>query len=137
MTEIMCLTFALYYEAGNQNLIGKVAVAQNIMYRVKDKYYPNTVCGVVTEYKQYSFYYDGKPEKQPSGNKLEEKSWQEAKNVANAFLAEGADGSHFVDIIDGALHYHADYVLPTWAKGSYVRIGNHLFYKNILERKGQ
>ena len=34
-------------------------------------------------------------------------------------------------ILDGATHYHADYVYPEWRKSKHkvVQIGNHIFYK--------
>ena len=41
----------------------------------------------------------------------------------------------FIDITDGALFYHADYVKPDWAKTKTktVEIQDHIFYK--WERK--
>jgi len=41
----------------------------------------------------------------------------------------------FVDITDGATHYHADYVSPSWAKTKTrtTEIGDHIFYR--WERK--
>jgi spore germination cell wall hydrolase CwlJ-like protein len=37
----------------------------------------------------------------------------------------------FVDITDGATHYHADYVKPSWAKTKVrtTEIGDHIFYR--------
>jgi spore germination cell wall hydrolase CwlJ-like protein len=37
----------------------------------------------------------------------------------------------FYDITDGATHYHADYVMPAWAKTKTrtVEIQDHIFYK--------
>ena len=35
----------------------------------------------------------------------------------------------FIDITDGALFYHADYVKPDWAKTKTVEIQDHIFYK--------
>ena len=36
-----------------------------------------------------------------------------------------------IDITDGALFYHADYVTPSWAKikQKTTEIGDHIFYK--------
>src|SRR5574337_1243322 len=45
----MCLTEALYYEAGNQSIHGKEAVALVIMNRVGKKGYGKTICGVVRQ----------------------------------------------------------------------------------------
>ena len=37
----------------------------------------------------------------------------------------------FLDITDGATHYHADYVNPAWAKTKTktVEIQDHIFYR--------
>ena len=37
----------------------------------------------------------------------------------------------FIDITDGALFYHADYVTPSWAKTKIrtVEIEDHIFYR--------
>jgi spore germination cell wall hydrolase CwlJ-like protein len=41
------------------------------------------------------------------------------------------DTIRFVDITDGATHYHADYVMPSWAstKTKTVEIEDHIFYR--------
>ena len=45
-----------------------------------------------------------------------------------------------IDITDGATHYHADYVQPSWAKSKTrtVEIEDHIFYRwdyaNSIER---
>ena len=38
---------------------------------------------------------------------------------------------NLLDITDGATHYHADYVLPSWAatKTKTIEIGDHIFYR--------
>ena len=49
-------------------------------------------------------------------------------------LAEGLVASNFktlLDITDGALYYHADYVKPKWSRDfeKTVKIGRHIFYR--------
>ena len=45
--EIFCMAKNIYFEAGNQPIAGKIAVAQVVQNRVKNRDYPNTICGVV------------------------------------------------------------------------------------------
>jgi len=45
--EVKCLALNIYHEARNQPTVGKLAVAQVTMNRVKDVRFPNTICGVV------------------------------------------------------------------------------------------
>jgi spore germination cell wall hydrolase CwlJ-like protein len=37
------------------------------------------------------------------------------------------------NLIDGATHYHADYVNPAWASAAtrVTKIGRHIFYKDV------
>lgn len=132
LSSVICLAFAMYYEAGNQEIIGKLAVGQVVINRVKSKRYPNTICEVVTQDRQFSFYSDGKPERVPTEkNKIEHKAWEESYQLATFLLAEGSNGEHVEGLIEGAVHYHADYVKPLWAKGKSVTIGNHIFYSEV------
>ena len=51
--ELQYLTAIIYCEAGNQPQKGKIAVANVVLNRVKNKRYPNTVKGVI--YQKYQF----------------------------------------------------------------------------------
>ena len=137
--SLICLALNVYHEAKNQSYIGQVAVAQVVMNRVEDARYPNTVCDVVKQaqtYKynpsipiknkcQFSWYCDGKSDKPE-----EPKAWRDAMHVAN-----GVYNGHITDFVEGATHYHAYYVNPSWAKvKKYVlRIDDHIFYKWEIE----
>ena len=125
-TALKCLTQAVYYEAANEPLDGKRAVAQVVLNRVRHPAYPDSVCGVVYQGSnddvcQFSFTCDGsllRGRLQPQ--------WSEAKTVAAAAL----DG--FVErSVGSATHYHADYVVPRWAYtlGKIEQLGHHIFYR--------
>jgi len=139
--SLICLALNVYHEAKNQSFMGQVAVAQVVMNRVKDERYPNTVCDVVKQaetykYKptipiknkcQFSWYCDGKSDKPE-----EPKAWRDAMHVAN-----GVYNGHIGDFVEGATHYHAYYVNPSWAnvKKYVLRIDDHIFYKWEIEGK--
>ena len=132
---LMCLALNVYHEAKNQSLIGQIAVAQVVMNRVQDERYPNTVCEVVkqgptyswkTDFPvrnrcQFSWYCDGK-----SDTPKEKTAWQQAMMVA-----DGVYYRRVYDLVDGATHYHAYYVNPSWAESkTYIaRIDDHIFYR--------
>ena len=44
--EAFCLAKNIYFEAGNQPLAGKLAVAHVVRNRVEDSQFPDTYCGV-------------------------------------------------------------------------------------------
>jgi len=125
-TALKCLTQAIYYEAANEPLQGKRAVAQVVLNRLKHPAYPNSVCGVVYEgvnqpVCQFSFTCDGSLLRTPMA-----RQWNESRDVARAALAGSVEPS-----VGSATHYHADYVLPRWAYtlAKIEKIGAHIFYR--------
>ena len=142
-SENYCLAEAIYFEAGNQPLMGKIAVANVILNRVKSNTYPNTVCGVVhdgpvreswkkdgTYYPirhkcQFSYWCDGRSD-QPQLGSI---TWKDSSKVADCSLMYLP--SALIKPIEGATHYHATYVNPNWAQAmqKVVQIEDHIFYK--------
>ena len=144
----ICLAKNMYYEARNQGTAGVLAVTAVVFNRVNDPRFPNTICEVVHQgptresWKtrktldkfdaifypiknrcQFSWYCDGL-----SDEPKDEETYQRFVNYAVGWL----DGSlPFLDITDGALFYHADYVTPGWAKTKQktVEIQDHIFYR--------
>ena len=51
--DAVCLAKNIYFEAGNQPLAGKVAVAQVVLNRIDHSSYPDDICGVVYQAKEY------------------------------------------------------------------------------------
>ena len=135
LTELACMATAIYFEARGEPMVGQVAVAQVIMSRVYDERYPNTICEVVKQgyyYSwnpeipipdkcQFSFWCDGKPE-----NIKDEDAYFWATEVAQAVMV-----GTLYDTTQGATHYHAYYVQPSWSKKftQTVRINDHIFYR--------
>jgi spore germination cell wall hydrolase CwlJ-like protein len=140
LQEATCLAKNMYYEARNQGTAGRLAVSNVVLNRVKDKRFPNTVCEVVEQgpvreswkkdgtmypirYKcQFSWFCDGKSDTP--------RNIEEYKELLNFSLTMLSNTYILVDITDGALFYHADYVKPSWAKTKHrtTEIGDHIFY---------
>jgi spore germination cell wall hydrolase CwlJ-like protein len=138
---VECLALNMYHEARGQGTAGELAVTTVVMNRVNDSRFPNTICGVVKQgptrpswkdpkilfpikHKcQFSWYCDGKSDK-PRNKKTYEKMKDFAKTLLSNKLL-------YLDITDGATHYHADYVNPSWAKTKTktVEIQDHIFYR--------
>jgi len=132
-----CLAQNIYFEAGNQPLAGKIAVAQVVLNRLEHSSYPMDICGVVYQAKwkenwkgtlmpirnmcQFSWFCDGK-----SDDPLDTKTWLVSLEVARDVV----DG-FYGDITEGATHYHSVYVNPYWADSlnETVIINEHIFYK--------
>ena len=117
---LTCLALNVYWEARNQSVAGQLAVAQVTLNRVADPRYGDNVCDVVYQHKQFSWYWDGKPD-----TPKEHRAWETAFLVASAAMA----GSGHIEV-QGVTHYHAVYSKPFW-KDHMVRvatIGDHIFY---------
>lgn len=121
--EVQCLAKNIYFEARNQGFDGQQAVAFVTMNRVKSKAYPDTICDVVWQRKQFSWTHDGK-----SDVPKNKKSWKEALSIAIYIYT-------FYDMLRdptyGAIMYHADYVNPYWTDAYHeiIQIENHIFYR--------
>ena len=126
MLGLECLAVAVFFEARDQPLTGQYAVAEVVMNRVMDPRWPDTICGVVFQDKQFSFTHDGKSDKMETYAKNDEIEWR-AMNQARTVAKEIYD-SGYVEL--EATHYHALSVRPSWAKHyeQVGRIGDHVFY---------
>ena len=135
--EFECLAKNIYFEAGNQPVVGQLAVALVTLNRANDPRFPRTICGVIsqgsmddtnnkkTKYVcQFSWYCNGKSKK-PNTHSL---MWSSAKQAAIDAHRMFHNG---LDITNGATHFHATYVKPGWANTleRVARIDDHIFYK--------
>jgi hypothetical protein len=122
---LLCLTQAVYYEAGFEPLEGRRAVAQVVLNRMRHPAFPKSVCGVVYQNNgrvcQFTFVCDGALYRAPSAA-----LWREAEAVARAALA-----GYVATSVGEATHYHADYVAPRWAPllAKVAKLGQHIFYR--------
>ena len=123
---LLCLSQAVYYEAGFEPLEGRRAVAQVVLNRLRHPAFPKSICGVVyqgagTGTCQFTFVCDGALYRRPA-----EDAWRQAEAVARAALAGYVERS-----VGEATHYHADYVAPTWRRSltEVQQIGAHIFYR--------
>ncbi len=133
--QLNCLALNIYFEAAIESTAGKLAVAQVTLNRVRHHRYPNSICEVVYEGPhtpsgfpkrdrcQFSWYCDGKLD-EPN----ESPAWRESQRVATYIMEHDHE---FIDITDGATHYHANYIdPPRWAssRDRTVSIDTHIFY---------
>ncbi|PHR23016.1 MAG: cell wall hydrolase [Hoeflea sp.] len=125
--EQRCLAAGIYFEARGESVKGQAAVAQVILNRVRNPTYPETICGVVYQNKnwrnrcQFSFACDGIKDRVRSP-----KHWDMAEEIALATTA----GKIWLPEVGSSTHYHATYVRPPWARKmrKVGQIGLHIFY---------
>jgi len=138
--QLACLYDNIYFEARNQPIAGQLAVMFVTLNRVKDDRFPDTICEVVYQGShkpswkdpeklipikhkcQFSWYCDGLSDQINNA-----KAYEQIVTLVKKTLIT----KKIIDITDGALFYHADYVKPSWAKTKKktVEIEDHIFYR--------
>jgi len=120
--ELGCLAMNIYQEGRSEPAQGKLAIAAVTLNRVASRHYPDTICGVVWQAKQFSW--TGLKTKYQVIKNHE--AWVNALQIAGMFM-HGAKW----DGIGDAKHYHTKTVQPKWSNSERVvaQIGNHLFYQ--------
>ena len=133
--DTMCLAKNIYFEARSESTAGRIAVAWTVINRVRHNRFPDSICAVVEQGLrhengfpkrnkcQFSWYCDGQPD-----IIRDVSEWRDAYRLAS-YVTAGRD--YLVDITDGSLWYHADYVHPGWAKKKRrtAKIDRHIFYR--------
>ncbi len=64
--EVFCLAQNIYFEASVEHRVGKSAVAHVTLNRVDSPRYPDSVCEVVWQDRQFSWTQDGKSDRNPA-----------------------------------------------------------------------
>lgn len=138
--ELYCLSLNIYHESRGDSFAGQAAVADVVLNRVEDSYYPNTVCEVVKQavyienWKgnvvpkrhmcQFSWYCDGMSDEPGDPD-----AWMESYFLAGEVLTKDA----WRGITEGATHYHAAHIRPNWTSDRGMTytgsIGGHEFYR--------
>ena len=120
--DVFCMAKNIFHEAGIEDDLGKYAVAQVTLNRVRNPKYPDTICEVVMDPWQFSWANDRSIRwTRPRGA-----AWERSVDIAERVIIEG----YRVKGLEKANYYHADYVNPRWRKPSakIAQIGTHIFY---------
>ncbi|QQP88098.1 cell wall hydrolase [Skermanella sp. TT6] len=130
--DALCLARNIYFEARGESSRGQYAVASVTLNRVREKRWPDGICGVVYQSKQFSWTIS-RPMSRPTV--IDDRTaWQRAAEVAVLSLVGLAP-----DYSRGATHYVAPKRLrrmPVWTASMTVshRIDGHVFFS---ERRGR
>lgn len=121
--ELDWLARNIYHEARGESWDGMLAVGVVTLNRVKSRRYPDTIEGVVKQYKQFSWYWDGLADREPN-----REAWERAKAAAVEVMLN--PDLPIARNLEGVLFYHANYVKPYWASSrtEVATVGRHIFY---------
>jgi len=119
-SQFGCLARNIFFEAGTEDMMGKISVAQVTQNRINLGYWGRNMCNVIYSPSQFSWTLT--KHGSPWGP-----HWEESKQAAHMFLDQGVR----IKPLAQALFYHADYVKPEWADRhlQLAQIGRHIFYR--------
>lgn len=107
----------LYFEARGEGERGMIAVGHVTLNRVKSKDFPSTICGVVKQRSQFSWY---KPGMNLNTIDIPAHIHEIAFNLVTG-------QRKYIDKTKGSLYFHREDVRPFRTKFK-IKIGKHLFY---------
>ena len=115
--ETLCLAKNIFFEAGNQGIEGKMAVAWVTHNRKTHPNYPKTYCKVV--YQPYQFAWTRQKHKKV----VHDWRWQDSLFVAQNFRITK-------DVTKGSIFFHEASIRPDWSRKvkRVVKIQDHIFY---------
>jgi N-acetylmuramoyl-L-alanine amidase len=118
--QLNCLAMNIYHESRGEEIEGQIAVGHVTVNRMEHTYWPDTICDVVYQPRQFSWTFTII---NPTPNNTN--AWQEAMFVAELVMRDKT-----IDPTNGATFYHAKRVSPSWARQMDVStiIGLHIFY---------
>lgn len=110
------------YVSNGLVLDGQMAIAEVVINRVNLCTFPNTIKKVILQEKQFSNFEEGSW------------GWDEIPLVTHAIAFKAVTlhrQKRFMITTQGANHFHADYVDPSWNKNmeKIKKIGTHIFYR--------
>lgn len=117
LRELRCMELNLYHEARGESLEGVKVVANVTLNRTKSKDFPNTVCGVVKQPRQFSWV---------SGNIDKIKLVVEDRIRQVAF--ESLLSTEWKDNTGGALYFHNETV-SRFNRPFIKKMGGHYLYR--------
>lgn len=125
-SDLYWMAMNIYYEAGSEPLIGKIAVGAVTLNRLHDIRFPKNIRDVVTEPQQFSWYNTKIANTPPTNNKR----WKESYEVAKMLLTKTV-GNDIIKLLEGATHFHAIDIKPSWV-GKVTKVATiegHVFYR--------
>lgn len=119
--DLVCLAMNIYHEGRSESTRGQAAIAAVTMNRMRSSRYPDSVCEVVWQRKQFSWTLLAEQHHAVT----DAQAWEKALVIAELFL----NGARLA-LVGEATHYHTVDVQPFWSKNTpaIAMIGKHVFY---------
>ena len=129
-SEVLCLAEAMFYEAQAEKVSGKIGVADTILNRTRSICFPDTVCGVISQPKQFQWKRNTKLRKGRVFNPIKH---EVEVMIAERLLKAEANGNRR-DTTGGALYFAAHGYNPSRNARFIKTEGGHKFYRHDNRR---
>jgi len=119
-SELECMSLTVYGEARGESKMGQLLVMDVIYNRKESGKYPNHLCDVIKQHRQFSFW---KGKYRAPRNK---RSYSKIKQLVFEY-----DTGVWKGLSGGSMWYHADHITPKWSKSleMVLYVDKHIFYK--------
>lgn len=125
-SELKCMAENIYFEAARESLVGKIAVGQVVLNRMKSPNYPKTICGVVHQKNGTTCMFSWTCEEPKEI--IQGTSWKQSQQVAQELLSKSSENT--LDITEGSTHFHGIQINPGWNNlKPTAKIDGHQFYR--------
>ena len=123
MRDRECLMRAMYFESNRSSRDGQLAVGTVVMHRIKSGFYPDTVCGVVGQNRQFA---PGVMSRRMQGDTTD------LAKLADAILG----GLRHPKIFDRVMFFHTAGLKFPYGNMHYVLVaGGNTFYEKVSRRR--
>jgi spore germination cell wall hydrolase CwlJ-like protein len=121
----LCLALNIFFEARDEPFLGQLMVAEVTLNRVEHRSYPDNICDVVWQRRQFSWTHDGLSDNPEDYPYLDREAWGEILVLTTRILNGEQELPN-----NEAIMFHADYVLPYWVDHyeQVGMVGGHIFY---------
>lgn len=118
-SEKNCLAEAIYFESRSEDLNGQLLVAEVVVNRSQDPRFPSSICGVISQKNQFSWF-KNKPKLDRNS-----KEWSKAIALAEDVLSEDIELPS-----TRSLYFHSGRKPANWSSMRLTAVyGNHKFYR--------
>lgn len=119
--QLLCLADNIYFEGRGEPISGQIEIGYVTVERTRREGYPDSICGVVKQEGQFSWY-----SKRKNYKIVDEEAWHKA-----LLIARGVRIGILPNRYKGATHFHVKGIRPNWSRSLRLAgvIDNHKFYR--------
>lgn len=111
----------------------RIRIINVTLNRMESEYYPDNVCAVVYQYKQFSWTLEKSKKNAVLSKKYAHNKWEQYNIKQIEQFVDRAMKDGFEDLTDGSLYYHTTWSNPWWKSSKQFKVASlwHHYYDNV------